>query len=582
MNLSARPFDTAKLLPAGPLRSAFRVAQPLVESALGFAALWRIYAACPPGAAAGPAFASLLLERLGVRWTFDVAEQAALAALPGPLVIAANHPHGGLDALVMMQILEAARPGTWRLLANRVICDVPEFTDWLIPVDPLGQGSATRARNAAGLQQATRWLATGGALGLFPAGRVSHFDRRLGAVCDQPWRDHAGRLAAASGASLAVLHFSGSNSRLFLAVPRRWSRLRALLLARELARPKTRNLEMRLGALYTPAEARRLTLGPRAGARLRAMSFLAADRRLPAVPETAGALPPVAASAAVLPPTDPAHLLLRSPDGATELACFRGDEAPALLEEIGRARELTFRAAGQGVGRERDLAPEDSYYHHLVVRTRESGAILGAYRLGLTQEILATRGPEGLYLGHVFDIRPGFYARLGPAIELSRSFILPEHQRDNRTLGLLWRGLGLVAHREGCNTLFGSVTISNQHQPLTRAVLVEQLQRHYADTPELSRLVRARRPFVPLTSYHPLAAEAWVGEPIDALAPIIARIERGERGIPPLLRYYCALGARFLAYHVEAEFQDALYCLLRVELSRIPAGYRRRFLDDSG
>ena len=94
----------------------------------------------------------------------------------------------------------------------------------------------------------------------------------------------------------------------------------------------------------------------------------------------------------------------------------------------------------------------------------------------------------------------------------------------------------------------------------------------------MRRLVRARRPFRPATRYHPLVGAAYAGEPVDALGPLVDAIEAGERGIPPLLRYYCSLGAKFLAYHVETEFQDALYCLLRVDLNAIPAGYRRRFL----
>ena len=59
---------------------------------------------------------------------------------------------------------------------------------------------------------------------------------------------------------------------------------------------------------------------------------------------------------------------------------------------------------------------------------------------------------------------------------------------------------------------------------------------------------------------------------------MIERLEEGRRGIPPLMRYYCGLGAKFLAYHVEASFADALYCLLRVDLHAMPPAYRRRFL----
>ena len=107
---------------------------------------------------------------------------------------------------------------------------------------------------------------------------------------------------------------------------------------------------------------------------------------------------------------------------------------------------------------------------------------------------------------------------------------------------------------------------------------MEHLRRNYGDDEEFTALVRARNPFHPSTRYHRLVGQAYEKEKIDALAPLIERIENQQRGIPPLMRYYCTLGAKFLAYHVEPTFRDALYCLLRVDLQTIEQRYRRRFL----
>lgn len=581
-----RPIDTAGILPGRFLRRLYRPVQPLVEAGFAFPALWRLYDESARRGVAGPDFARELLTRLGVTWSMPPDDLAALRRRTGPLLVVSNHPFGGLDSLMMVLALEAIRPGGWCLFSNEVICSIPEFGTRLIPVDSLGSSAASQRLNHRGLARGLRHLREGGVLGAFPAGRVSHFDRSLGGVCDRPWSDHLARLAEKTGAALACLHIPGANSRRLLRVPKDWFRLRALMLCRELVRPPVSRLEARLAAWYEPSAIRRLAATPAPGAQLRARCFLRQDRDVPPPlrEQSPGVRPPLAppvprdALEAEVASLGDAARLLASPDGEIEVLLFQGSEAPALLRELGRCRELTFRAAGQGVGLACDVAPEDDYYHHLVLWHRERGEILGAYRLGFIREILATRGPRGLYLDHVFKMRRGFYARLGPAIELSRSFVMPSCQRDNRALALLWRGLGAAAARARCTVFFGSVTISNTHHPASRAILVEHLRRNYAEDGAMRRLVRARRPFQPATTYHPLVGEAFAGLPLDALAPLVEQLEDGQRGIPPLLRYYCSLGARFLAFHVEASFQDALYCLLRVDLNAIPEGYRRRFL----
>lgn len=585
--LPGRPLDTAQVLPGRLLRRVYRLVQLVVERAFGFPELWRLYEASRAGGATGPTFVRALLAQVRVTWVLPAADTAVLRALKGPIVVVANHPHGGLDALVLMALLDEVRPRSWRLLANGVMCAVPELADGLIAVDPLGTGPRARKANAAGMAQALRHLRSPDAvLALFPAGRVSHRQAGLrGAVCDRPWTHHAVRLAAHAGATLVCLHLPGAGSRRFLAIPPGLARLRALMLARELVHPPTSHLAVRVAAIVPPGEVCRWMAEPQAAARLRARCYMLADREAPR--EVTSAVPPPVPLCDPVDPEEvacdverlmPDHRLLGSSEGAIDVLLFAGERAPVLLRALGRAREFTFRASGQGSGLACDLAPEDDVYQHLVLWHRTSRAVIGAYRLGFTRELLSARGPRGLYLDRCFEFDARFHPRLGPSIELSRSFVLPSFQRDNRALGLLWRGLGAAALRHGCTTFYGCVSISNQHHPATRALIVEQLQRNHADAPEWCDLVRARRPFKPATTYHSLVGEAYAGAPLEALAPLVASPENGARGIPPLIRYYCSLGARFLAYHVEPTFNHALYCLLRVDLRTIPDGYRRRFL----
>jgi len=229
------------------------------------------------------------------------------------------------------------------------------------------------------------------------------------------------------------------------------------------------------------------------------------------------------------------------------------------------------------VGQDVDLSPEDDYYHQLIVWDHSRNGIAGAYRTGILRSILDEHGSSGLYLDHIFNINPAFYERFQDSLELSRSFVLPDSQKDNRVLPLLWTGLAIICEQRQIQTLFGSVTISNEFHPASRALLVEFLRREYADTPGIRSWIKARQPFEPESRYHSLLAETYAGENISKLDPVIRHLENQKCGIPPLMRYYCQLGARFIDYHVEPSFQDALYCLLRVDLPSIPAVYKKRF-----
>ena len=196
----------------------------------------------------------------------------------------------------------------------------------------------------------------------------------------------------------------------------------------------------------------------------------------------------------------------------------------------------------------------------------------------MVQEVIKERGVEGLYLDHVFKIDPKFYDHQGRSMELSRSFILPQHQKNPQMLDLLWRGLGLAVQKMECETLFGSVTISASFSPLSQGILVDTLDRFYSEDPEMRKLVQARIPFQPSTKYHPLVSDACKEDGLNRLNSYIEELEGNGQAIPPLIRYYVSLGAKFLSFHDAPSFNNAIYCLLSVNTSEMPKRYQKRFL----
>ena len=128
--------------------------------------------------------------------------------------------------------------------------------------------------------------------------------------------------------------------------------------------------------------------------------------------------------------------------GAFSVYRAQATQIPSVLHEIGRLREITFRAVGEGTGKALDLDDYDVWYDHLFVWNDAAQAVAGAYRIGRIDEILAARGVSGVYTASLFHYSPALLGRLSPGLELGRSFVRREHQRNSNVLFLLWKGLG--------------------------------------------------------------------------------------------------------------------------------------------
>jgi putative hemolysin len=251
--------------------------------------------------------------------------------------------------------------------------------------------------------------------------------------------------------------------------------------------------------------------------------------------------------------------------GASRVFWARAAQIPALLDEIGRLRELAFRGVGEGTGRSRDLDRFDPGYLHVFVWMPGTRELVGACRLISSDVAVSRAGPSGLYTHTLFDYGLAFLRRLGPALELGRSFVRPEYQGSSAALAALWQGLGrLIARLRAYPTLFGAVSISAHYSPAARALMSAVLE-DWAAHAALDGRVRAR---VPLTGPPiPSRLVARLGTP-DALERAVMRLDGERKGLPVLVRRYLELGARFVAFNVDPAFHDALDGLAVVDLRR--------------
>lgn len=541
----------------------------------GFRTLDKLAATLPP-AADPQAFFRAALERLRIRFQADPAE---LARIPesGPCVLVCNCPFGGLEALVLGALVTARRPD-YRVFGNPLLRTVPGLCEFVSP--GLDRGAPD--------EELTAWLAGGGLVGAFPAGDVAHMQWRLAAVTDPPWNVSVARLARLAGGPVIPVYFAGRNSLLFHALGAMHQKVRAALLPRELQRRRRREVLVRIGA---PIPATKLTTFPddaELTSYLRLRTFLLRTREtrtsglarlpLPFRPRPAApreeAVEPVAAPEPVPVVAAEMDALLRAghllaESGDLQVAAAEAWEIPHLLREIGRLREVTFRQAGEGTGHALDLDRFDAHYVHLFVWNREKQELVGAYRLGRTDEILARWGKRGLYTSTLFRYPASLIRDLGPALELGRSFVRPEYQRSFSPLMLLWRGIGqFVAQHPRYRFLFGPVSISDDYHPVSRQLMVAFLQANHL-LPGLAARVRPRKPLRlrTIAGVNPRACARDCLD-IEAVGALVEEIERGQKGIPILLRQYLKLGGQLLGFNVDPAFGNVVDGLILIDMLR--------------
>ena len=540
----------------------------------------------------------LFLEKLNVH--YEVSE-SDLKKIPieGPVIVVANHPYGGVDGLILGSILIKVRTDT-RLLVNYLLDRVQELRPWTFTVDPFGGNDAQR-ENIQPLKQTLKWLKAGGCLGTFPAGEVSHIDLRSFQVKDSAWSLNTARLVRRSQSTVVPIYFEGANSTLFQVMGLVHPRLRTALLPRELINKNNRNISVQIGSpipfkrldsvrsdvdlnellrLKTYYLRNRYSLRPR-------VSFSSWGQGQSQRNKVLASVKPLA--------TPLKREILRSeieciPKGQVlveygQFTVFlaHASQIPHLLYEIGRLREETFRQVNEGTGKSYDLDSFDSYYRHLFMWDHQSHAIVGAYRLGLTDEIFSKEGETGLYTSTLFQFKSTFLEQINPGLELGRSFICAQYQRKHASLALLWRGIGsfIVKHPQ-YKILFGPVSINREYQTISKDLMVQFLKDNKLDL-RLSRYVKAKNPPVisQLKGTEEKATRTLIKD-LEDVSAMVTEIEFGGKGIPVLLRHYIKLNARLLGFNIDPDFNDALDGLMLVDVTQVERKTLKNYMGPEG
>ena len=583
---AAQPFRI-DISASNPLMgAALFLSRSLIERMLALPSLNTIYQqAC--GMTTEHSFVERVLCAAGVKYDVSASD---LARIPktGPLVVVANHPFGGIEGVVLSALLERVRPDV-KLMANYLLHRVPELRDKFFFVDPFDRKDSVR-RNFASIKSAIDWVKDGGTLGVFPAGEVSHLKLRNGCVTDPPWSDTISRIIRQTKANVLPIFFEGRNSKLFQMAGLVHPRLRTALLPREFLNKRHCTLHARVGNLVSPNRLRQFGRPEDMTAYLRVRTYILKARGAGGSIDQArrSARAALHQDVSLIDPLPKERLLeeiKRLPqsqhllgNGSLHVFWAKAEHIPDCLQEIGRLREQTFREVGEGTGCQTDLDRFDQYYYHLLAWDRDAQRIVGAYRMGATDEIVPHYGLKGLYTTSLFRFKPRLMKQITPALELGRSFIVKEYQKSYSPLMLLWKGIGrFVASHPHYRYLFGAVSISDEYNTMTKQLLINFLRLNSYQR-QLSKLVKPKNPprYPHLRNFDQRLVTTTVTS-MDQVDELVREMEVDSKNMPVLLRQYLKLNAKLLGFNIDSDFGDVLDGLLLVDVPHIDRPVLERY-----
>lgn len=526
------------------------------------------------------AFLDRILEHYQI--DFDIPEED-FKRLPkdGAYITISNHPLGGIDGILLLKLLLQHR-SDYKIIANFLLHRIKPMAPYILPVNPFENHKGAKS-SIAGFKSAMMHLRDGHPLGIFPAGEVS--TRKEGKlIVDKPWEEAAIKLIRKAEVPVIPIYFHAKNSNFFYRLSKISDVFRTAKLPSEVLSQKYRPIKVRIGQpISVKAQKEQKTLEGFTDL-LRKKTYILAnayekERLLNKVPTTIKIpkAPKKIATAVSTEVIQEEIVRLREKDCRLlqsknyEVFLAQEQDMPFILKEIGRQREITFRAIGEGTNKAIDLDRFDAYYHHLFLWDNTEHKIVGAYRMGLGSAIFANHGINGFYLQDLFRLEPELYGMMSESIEMGRAYIVKEYQQKPMPLFLLWKGIVHTTLRYPEHKyLIGGVSISNQFSNFSKSLMIEFMKSNYWD-PYVAQYIRPKKEFkVKLNDADKEFVFDETQADLNKFDRLINEVEPGNLRLPVLIKKYIKQNAKVIAFNVDPLFNNSVDGLMYIKISDLP------------
>ncbi len=518
----------------------------------------------------GISFIDSVFEYLDFSYTISSKEKERIPS-EGKLIIVSNHPLGGLDGLALLRLIYEVRRDV-KILANDILMNIENLNEYFIPVN-LSNGKSNR-ESLTKIEEAFK---NEEAIIIFPAGKVSRLS--LKGIHDSKWSNGAIHFARKFQAPILPVYVKARNSILFYLSALLSDRLSMLMLPRELFNKRSNIISIKAGKYIPPASFSRKHLSNNTESSLLRKHTIAVGKNKKGIFVT---------EQNIIHPVDrksiKAQLLKSNLQGTTfdgkKIYLVNFAEAPDVVKEIARLRELTFRKVGEGTGKKMDADVYDKYYKHLVLWDDDELEIVGSYRIGICKEILNEMSVESLYTSTLFIFSENFNKLLPHSIELGRSFI-QEKYWNSSALDYLWQGIGsFIYSNPEIKYLFGAVSLSDSYSDDAKNLIIYFYSVWFGDHRNMAvsrekysmsyKVIEELKKLFPREDYK------------KELKLLKERLKIYGSSIPTLYKQYADLcdenGVKFFDFNIDKDFNNCIDGLIFVNIDMIKENKKERYI----
>ena len=518
-------------------------------------------------------FTDSMLDNLNITYTVKPNELKNIPST-GRLLIVANHITGASDAFSLVQLVGHVRENKKvRLLVNGMLIGVKQASEIIIPVDNIS-GTITKKS----FQAINEALENEEVVIIFPSGMVNRFSSK--GIKDTPWKASFLKIAKRTSTPILPIKIDGRNSILFYLVSILFPKLSGLMLAHEFATAgETKPLHFNIGKVIPISSFSNKNITTKEYIEMFYKHLYTLGKNREDILQTEITIIQANNKIILKEEIKNSQFLGQTSDGK-QIVLADAHKSPFLMKELGRVREISFRAIGGGTGKAQDNDLYDKYYKHLILWDEEHLEVVGAYRIGECEDIIADKGRDGLYTSNYCDFNDHFSDYCNNSVELGRSFVQPKYW-GSRALDNLWQGVGAyLANNANIRYTYGTITINADTPKKAVSALVYFYSHHFSCR---TNMMTAKTPYTISDEEKKEFDNLFNGLTYkDGFVILKKYLKELNTAVPTLFKQYAELyeegAVRFFDFSINETFSGAVEGFIIADNSKMKESKRKRYI----